>query len=41
MRVTSQDAAAAEVFAVDISRIATAISYYGDYADEIDAEITP
>jgi len=32
--------AAAEVFAVDTSRISTAISYYGDYADEIDAEIT-
>lgn len=31
--------AAAEVFAVDASRIGTAISYYGDYADEIDAEI--
>ena len=31
--------AAAEVFAADTSRIATAISYYGDYADEIDAEI--
>src|ERR1700732_2051703 len=31
--------AAAEVFAVDSSRIAAAISYYGDYADEIDAEI--
>src|SRR6266852_1428161 len=31
--------AAAEVFAVDTSRIATAVSYYGDYADEIDAEI--
>src|SRR6266487_3875942 len=31
--------AAAEVFAVDTSRIATAISYYGDYAGEIDAEI--
>jgi sarcosine oxidase gamma subunit len=31
--------AAAEVFAVDTSRISTAISYYGDYADEIDAEI--
>ena len=30
---------AAEVFAADTSRIATAISYYGDYADEIDAEI--
>jgi hypothetical protein len=32
--------AAAEVFAVDTSRIAAAISYYGDFADEIDAEIT-
>ena len=32
-------AAAAEVFAVDASRISTAISYYGDYPDEIDAEI--
>src|SRR5690348_8966038 len=31
--------AAAEVFAVDSSRIATAISYYGDYVGEIDAEI--
>src|SRR6266851_3356089 len=31
--------AAAEVFAVDTSRISTAISYYGDYSDEIDAEI--
>jgi len=31
--------AAAEVFAVDTSRIATAISYYGDYAGEIDTEI--
>src|SRR5271156_4979984 len=31
---------AAEVFAVDTSRIATAISYYGDLSDEIDAEIT-
>jgi sarcosine oxidase gamma subunit len=31
--------AAVEVFAVDTSRISTAISYYGDYADEIDAEI--
>src|SRR6266849_1418842 len=31
--------AAAEVFAVDPSRISTAISYYGDYADEIDGEI--
>jgi hypothetical protein len=32
--------AAAEVFAVDTSRIAAAISYFGDFADEIDAEIT-
>src|SRR6266536_1012162 len=31
--------AAAEVFAVDTSRIATAISYYGDYVGEIDAEV--
>jgi sarcosine oxidase gamma subunit len=31
--------AAAEVFATDTSRIATAISYYGDYADEVDVEI--
>jgi hypothetical protein len=31
--------AAAEVFAVDASRIGTAISYYADYSDEIDAEI--
>ncbi len=31
--------AAAEVFAVDTSRINTVISYYGDYSDEIDAEI--
>ena len=31
--------AAAEVLAVDGSRINTAISYYGDYSDEIDAEI--
>ena len=31
--------AAAEVFAVDTNRIATAISYYGDYVGEIDAEI--
>src|SRR6202451_2211989 len=31
--------AAAEVFAVDASRIASAASYYGDYANEIDAEI--
>ena len=32
--------AAAEVFAVDASRIATAVSYYGDYRDEIDTEIS-
>jgi hypothetical protein len=31
--------AAAEVFAVDTSRISTALSYYADYPDEIDAEI--
>jgi sarcosine oxidase gamma subunit len=31
--------AAADVFAVDTSRISTAISYYGDYAAEIDAEV--
>lgn len=31
--------AAAEVFAVDASRIATALSYYSSYRDEIDAEI--
>jgi sarcosine oxidase gamma subunit len=31
--------AAAEVFAVDTSRIGTAISYYGDYAAEVEAEI--
>src|ERR1700739_1569300 len=31
--------AAAEVFAIDTSRISTVISYYGDYPDEIDAEI--
>jgi hypothetical protein len=32
--------AAAQVFAVDSSRISTAISYYGDFAGEIDTEIT-
>jgi hypothetical protein len=32
-------AAAAEVFAVDINRISTAVSYYGDNRDEIGAEI--
>jgi hypothetical protein len=31
--------AVAEVFAIDASRITAAISYYGDYAGEIDAEI--
>ncbi len=31
--------AAAEVFSVDASRISTAVSYYADYADEIDAEV--
>ena len=31
--------AATEIFAVDASRISTVISYYGDYSDEIDAEI--
>jgi hypothetical protein len=32
-------AAAAEVFAVEVNRIITAVSYYGDYRDEIDAEV--
>lgn len=32
-------AAAAEVFAVDINRIGTVVSYYSDNRDEIDAEI--
>src|SRR5207302_10804161 len=31
--------AAAEVFAVDTSRINTASSYYGDFATDIDAEL--
>jgi len=31
--------AAAEVFALDVSRISTAVSYYSDYRDEIDAEV--
>ena len=31
--------AAAEVFAVDTTRISTAISYYGDFSGEIDEEI--
>lgn len=32
-------AAAAEVFAVDVNRINTAVTYYGDHREEIDAEI--
>ena len=32
--------AAAEAFALDSSRVATAVSYYGNYPDEIDAEIS-
>lgn len=32
-------AAASEVFAVDVNRITTAVSYYGDHRGEIDAEI--
>jgi hypothetical protein len=32
--------AAAEVFAVDAGRIATAVSYYASYPDEIDAEVS-
>lgn len=31
--------AAAEVFAIDVGRITSAISYYGDYGAEIDGEI--
>ncbi|WFE27098.1 hypothetical protein O7623_28250 [Solwaraspora sp. WMMD791] len=31
--------AAAEVFALDVNRIAAAVNYYGDYRAEIDAEI--
>jgi hypothetical protein len=31
--------AAAEVFAVDASRVSAAVSYYGDYREEIDGEI--
>jgi hypothetical protein len=31
---------AAEVFAVDAARVSTAVSYYGDYQDEVDAEIS-
>jgi sarcosine oxidase gamma subunit len=32
-------AAAAETFAVDVNHISTAVAYYGDNRDEIDAEI--
>lgn len=31
--------AAAETFAIEVSRINTAMAYYGDYSEEIDAEI--
>jgi hypothetical protein len=31
--------AAAEVFAVDVNRVTTAVSYYADYREEIDAEV--
>lgn len=31
--------AGAEVFAIDVNRLAAAVTYYGDYRDEIDAEI--
>jgi hypothetical protein len=31
--------AAAETFAVDVGRITSAVSYYGDYGTEIDGEI--
>jgi hypothetical protein len=31
--------AAAEVLALDVSRVSTAVSYYADYPDEIDSEI--
>ena len=31
--------AAAEILALDVSRITTAVSYYADYPDEIDDEI--
>lgn len=31
--------AAADVLALDVSRISTAVSYYADYPDEIDAEV--
>ena len=32
--------AAAEAVVLDSSRVATAVSYYGNYPDEIDAEIS-
>lgn len=31
--------AAAEAFAIDVNRVTVAVSYYGDYGDEIDAEV--
>lgn len=31
--------AAAEILAIDLSRVTVAITYYGDYREEIDAEI--
>lgn len=31
--------AAAEVLAIDVNRVAAAVSYYDDYRDEIDAEL--
>jgi hypothetical protein len=31
--------AAAEVFAIEINRVTTAVAYYADFAEEIDAEI--
>ena len=31
---------AAEVFAVEVGRISAAVSYYGNYRDEIAAEVT-
>src|SRR6266540_7247663 len=38
-RGTAALEAAADVFALDVNRIKTALSYYGDYREEIDAEI--
>lgn len=32
--------AAAETFALDVNRISTAVAYYGDHREEIDAEIS-